>query len=85
LIHAAEPEKAVGIGYYATDGSPCHARAKSSDGDFRVEEYIDSKELSVDEKPGYYPIYKVQKHSIDTMHMARQLSEILGSRVSYGG
>jgi tRNA pseudouridine13 synthase len=85
LIPAALSERAVGIGFYATQGAPCHARAKSCDEDFRVEEYISSQELSADERPGYYPLYRVQKHSIDTMHMARELSGILGSKISYGG
>jgi tRNA pseudouridine13 synthase len=85
LIEAPESERAVGIVFYATDGEPCHARAKSTDEDFKVEEYIDAGELSTDEKPGYYPIYRVEKRSVDTMHMASELSGILGSRVSYGG
>ena len=68
-----------------TSGPPCHASVKSWDEDFRVEEYIASQELSSEQRPGYYPLYKVHKHSIDTMHMARELSGILGSRVSYGG
>lgn len=75
----------MGIGFYVTSGPPCHASVKSWDEDFRVEEYIASQELSTEQRPGYYPLYRVQKHSIDTMHMARELSGILGSRVSYGG
>jgi len=85
LIPAADSERAVGIGFYLTSGAPCHASAKSSDEDFKVEESIDSQEMSSAERPGYYPLYRVQKHSIDTLHMARELSGILRSRVSYGG
>ncbi|HEV2225359.1 MAG TPA: tRNA pseudouridine(13) synthase TruD [Nitrososphaerales archaeon] len=85
MIPALDSERAVGIGVYSTLGPPCHARAKASDEDFRVEEYIAFQEVSPEEKPGYYPLYRVQKHSIDTMHMARELSGILRSRVSYGG
>ncbi len=85
MIPAADSERAVGIGFYLTLGAPCHARAKSSDEDFRVEEYVAIEGLSSEEKAGYYPLYRVQKHSIDTLHMARELSGILRSRVSYGG
>ena len=85
MIPAADPERAVGIGIYVTLSAPCHASAKSSDEDFRVEEYIAPQETSSEERPGYYPLYRVQKHSIDTLHMARELSGILKSRVSYGG
>ncbi|HEY6283563.1 MAG TPA: tRNA pseudouridine(13) synthase TruD [Nitrososphaerales archaeon] len=85
MIPAVDSERAVGIGLYATLGAPCHASAKSSDEDFRVEEYIASEEMSSEERPGYYPLYRVQKHSIDTLHMARELSGLLRSRVSYGG
>ncbi|MDA4126338.1 MAG: tRNA pseudouridine(13) synthase TruD [Thaumarchaeota archaeon] len=85
MIPAAESERAVGIRFYLTPGAPCRASAKTRDDDFRVEECLPSQYLSAVERPGYYPLYRVQKHSIDTMHMARELSGILKSRVSYGG
>jgi tRNA pseudouridine13 synthase len=85
LIPAVDIERAVGIGIYVTLGAPCQANAKSSDEDFRVEEFIASQGMSSEERPGYLPLYRVQKHSIDTLHMARELSAILRSGVSYGG
>jgi tRNA pseudouridine13 synthase len=85
LISAAEAEQAVGIEGYATKGPPCHGRAKSSPADFVVEELAEAGEVSVDEKPGYLPLYRVEKGSIDTLHMAEELSAALRSRVSFGG
>ncbi len=82
---AAEAERAVGIELYASDGEPCNAVAKSQAGDFVVEEEISVGGLVTGERPGYFPLYRVQKHDIDTMHMAEELSRLLKSRVSYGG
>ncbi len=80
-----EAERAVGIEVYASSGAPCGARAKSTDEDFRVEEAISEPGMTVDARPDYYPLYRVEKHSIDTMHMERELSDALKSRLSYGG
>ncbi len=82
---AAEAERAVGIGLYVSDGAPCSAVAKSQSGDFVVEERIAVDEMVTEERPGYFPLYEVQKQDIDTMHMAEELSRSLKSRVSYGG
>jgi tRNA pseudouridine13 synthase len=70
---------------YASTGEPCVASAKSSEEDFRVEEFIPELEIASDDRPGYYPLYRVEKRSIDTMHMERSLREALKSRLSYGG
>jgi len=85
LTPVAEAEKAVGIECYATDGAPCAARVKSTAKDFVVEELLLAGEISKEARPEYLPLYRVEKHSIDTMHMARDLSEALRSNVSYGG
>jgi tRNA pseudouridine13 synthase len=85
LTHAAEAEIAVGIEWYATSGEPCHARAKSTPDDFVVEELIGSVELSSEDRPDYFPVYRVEKRSIDTMHMAMELSHDLRSKVAYAG
>ncbi len=82
---AADAERAVGIMSYATVGAPCGASAKSRDEDFVVEERIVDTEIVATEMPGYYPLYRVEKHHIDTLHMAQELAEALKSRVSYGG
>ena len=85
MIEAAAAELAVGIENYGTSGEPCRGRAKSIADDFRVEEVMSTDGLSTERKPGYFPLYKVEKRSIDTMHMAREMSVDLKSRVSYGG
>lgn len=78
-------EAAVGMEAYATPGERCGGRAKSSPEDFRVEELISTAGMLKDRTPGYYPVYRVQKRGIDTMHMAKEMSAELKSRVSYGG
>ena len=70
---------------YASTGEPCRASAKSSEEDFRVEEFIPKLEITSEDRPGYYPLYRVEKRSIDTLHMERILGEALKSRLSYGG
>jgi tRNA pseudouridine13 synthase len=85
LRQAAEAERAVGILWYATNGEPCWARAKSAPEDFVVSELAVVAGLTPEAKPGYYPLYKVEKRSVDTLHMAEELSAALKSRVSYGG
>ena len=85
MIEPPAAEKAVGMERYATDGPPCPGRAKAAPEDFRVEEVIDGEGLQQEWSSGKYPLYKVEKRSIDTMHMARELSTALRSRVSYGG
>jgi len=85
LTPVAEAEKAVGMDCYATDGAPCSARAKSTAEDFVVEELLLEGEISTEERPEYLPLYRVEKRSIDTLHMAKDLAEDLKSNVSYGG
>ncbi len=70
---------------YATAGPRCAGRAKVSPEDFRVEELIDVAVATAEEADRRFPLYKVEKESIDTMHMAAQLGDVLKSRVSYGG
>ena len=82
---AAAVESAVGIEVYATRGERCRGVAKSSAGDFRVEEMVTAGEMEKEPLPGYFPVYRVEKQGVDTMHMAEELSRELRSRVSYGG
>jgi tRNA pseudouridine13 synthase len=56
-----------------------------ADEDFRVEELVSLEAVVPSPRPGYHPLYRVEKRSIDTMHMGDELSAALGSRVSYGG
>ena len=85
MIPAAEVERMVGIEFYASGGTPCAGRAKSSADDFVVEERITEFPLTGEGRPDYFPLYRVQKRSIDTLHMAMDLAGELRSRVSYGG
>lgn len=73
------------MGTYGSDTPPCSAKARASAEDFLVEEVISLKEMTDRPKPGYFPVYKVRKEFIDTMHMEEELSKALGSRLSYGG
>ncbi len=85
MIPPADAEKAVGIHCYATEGAPCSARAKTTTEDFEVEEQLVLDGISSEERADYFPLYRVEKRLIDTMHMADELSDALGSRVSFGG
>ena len=85
MIVVPEAERAIGIETYASTGAPCRASAKSSEEDFRVEELISKLEITCEDRPNYYPLYRVEKRSIDTLHMERSLGEALRSRLSYGG
>jgi tRNA pseudouridine13 synthase len=85
LTEVPEAEREVGIQAYATEGEPCAALLKKNDEDFCVEERIVAEGLVPSWKPDYFPLYRVEKRHIDTMHMERELSRILRSRLSYGG
>ncbi|MDG6913773.1 MAG: tRNA pseudouridine(13) synthase TruD [Nitrososphaerota archaeon] len=85
MIDAAEAEKRAGILCYATEGPRCSGRAKSTPEDFRVEEVIDTSGMTDGWSAGRYPLYRVEKASVDTMHMASELGAALRSRVSYAG
>ena len=82
---SAEAERAVGMDWYVTDGPPCFARARTSPEDFLVEEHLSTAGLTTEPRPDYFPLYRVEKRSVDTMHMAKELSDALGSRVAYAG
>ncbi|MDG7010530.1 MAG: tRNA pseudouridine(13) synthase TruD [Nitrososphaerota archaeon] len=85
MTEAASVEAAVGMCVYATGGPRCSGRAKTSAEDFRVEERISALGMVEEEQPGYFPLYRVEKQGIDTMHMAAEMSRELRSRLSYGG
>ena len=81
----AQREQEVGIGCYATTGGPCRGRAKSSAEEFFVVEQIRKGGISQEDRRGWFPLYRVEKRSVDTLHMARELGAALKSRVSYAG
>ena len=78
-------EQAAGIDWFVTDGPPCLAVAKSVPEDFRVEEEISVPDMVGDARPGHFPLYRIEKRGLDTMHMADELEDALRSRVSYAG
>jgi tRNA pseudouridine13 synthase len=84
LTHPPEIDVAVGMEVYASMSEPCEARLRLSDSDFIVTEVLRAEVLQ-ERREGYLPVYRVEKRSIDTMHMAREVSRELRSRVSYCG
>ena len=85
MFEAAAVERAVGMEVYATVGARCSGRAKSSPDDFAVEERARLGEISKVPAEGYRPLYRVEKRGIDTLHMAKEMSNELRGRVSYAG
>lgn len=84
-MSAPNLEGEVGINGYASGSAPCHAVAKETPEDFRVEEKISLGEVVAEERAGYYPLYRVEKRSVDTMHLEKELSRALKSRLAFGG
>ncbi|MBI3860003.1 MAG: tRNA pseudouridine(13) synthase TruD [Thaumarchaeota archaeon] len=80
-----EAEVAAGVECYATTSEPCSGRIKGSPEDFLVEEVAPDLEVVGDPRSGYVPLYRVEKRSIDTLHMERELGEALKSRVRTAG
>lgn len=85
MTEVPDADRGVGMLVYATTGPPCSGRAKATDDDFRVEERLDLGGLVVEQKEGYFPLYRAEKRDIDTLHLEREVSSILKSRVSFGG
>ena len=85
MIGAAEAEREVGIDWYSTGSAPCAGRARTSADDFMVEEQVELSGLVEGPLAGYYPVYRVEKQDVDTLHMAQEIAKALKSRVSYGG
>jgi tRNA pseudouridine13 synthase len=85
LIQPPDSEKAVGMEVYATDSPPCHARLRVRPDDFVVEEAFGLKAVSSQLAAGSVPLYRVEKRSMDTLHVARLMAMSLKSRVAYAG
>ena len=85
MIPPPEVERAVGIEVYVTGSPPCDAKMRSIDEDFRVEEVLRAVKVAREPFPGCFPLYRVEKRSIDTFHLERTLSSILRSRLSHAG
>ena len=81
----SEADRSVGMEVYASGTEPCRARLRSSPEDFQVQEVMSGIEVAADWRPGLYPLYRVEKSLIDTMHMEKEISDALGSRVRVGG
>jgi tRNA pseudouridine13 synthase len=86
-MNGAPPEVdlQVGMEAYATRGPPCHGKMRVSESDFRVSEVLKTEGIVLEPNDRFLPLYRVEKHGIDTFHMARILSAELRSRISYAG
>lgn len=80
-----ESERAVGMGVYATDSPQCRARLRVEPHDFVVEEAFGLGDISSVPSEGWVPLYRVEKHGIDTLHVAKAMGIALKSRVAYAG
>ncbi len=78
-------EREVGMECYATDFPPCPARLKAAPEDFQVEEIFGELPVSASPVDGYFPLYKVEKRLVDTIHLERMMGDALKSRVSTSG
>ncbi|HZW85647.1 MAG TPA: tRNA pseudouridine(13) synthase TruD, partial [Nitrososphaerales archaeon] len=85
MTEVPEADRSVGMLVYGTTGEPCAGKAKSADEDFEVSEKIDIRGMVPEKREGYFPVYRVEKRSIDTLHLEREVSSALKSRVSFGG
>ncbi len=85
MILPPDSDRAVGMEVYASDAPACGARLRTSPEDFRVEEALQELPISKDPLPGYVPLYRVEKRSIDTLHVERALASALKSRVAHAG
>ena len=78
-------DRNAGMESYAGDAPPCHARVKALPEDFRVEEALGGLEVGQEPGAGLFPLYKVEKRKVDTLHLERELSAAVRSRVSFAG
>ncbi len=85
MIQPPDTEKAVGMEAYATDTPPCQDTLRAELEDFRVEEVTRGFEMSSEPRPGYFPLYRVEKRSVDTLHAERELASALKSRIAHAG
>ncbi len=70
---------------YGSSSPPCGAKLKSTPEDFVVEEALAGLDVSQSRGSGYVPLYRIEKRGIDTIHMERELGEVLRSRVRTAG
>lgn len=86
IPHTPEVERMGGLECYATSSPPCSAKVRSVDEDFQVEEVL-NEEVKPSPEPfsHCYPLYRVEKRSMDTFHLEAELSSVFGRRVRYAG
>ncbi len=85
MIPPSDSDRAVGMEVYATDSPPCSARLRVEPEDFEVEEAFSAKAVSAQPGAGSVPLYRVEKRSMDTLHVAQAMGRSLKSRVAYAG
>lgn len=85
MFEPPEADIAVGMEGYASQLPPCKAYIKRSPEDFRVEEILCEIQVNPGPRKGYVPLYRVEKRLLDTLHLDRELSDALHSRISFAG
>ena len=85
MIRPPDSDRAVGMEVYATDSPPCRALLRVEPEDFVVEEAFGTNAVSDQPGAGFVPLYRVEKHSMDTPHVAKAMGRSLKSRVAYAG
>jgi len=80
-----DSERAVGMEVYSTDSPPCQARLRTRSDDFVVEEAFGGGAVTSEPAPGMVPLYRVEKSSMDTLHVAQAMAVRLKSRMAYAG
>ena len=58
----------IGISVYTTSFAGCGGKIKSKDDDFLVSEVLSKNAIQNISADGYYAVYKLKKHGIDTTH-----------------
>lgn len=58
----------IGISIYTTSFEGCGGKIKSKDNDFLVSEVLSENTLKKISADGFYAVYKLKKHGIDTTH-----------------
>ena len=82
-------DRQIGIESYSTKFKGVGGRIRRSRSDFLVEEVLDSGTRSkISEKPSQsnrYPVYRLMKEGVDTLHALQQVEKRLGWQATYLG